>query len=209
MQHPRAIDLALFSGAIFLIVAIDHLLSHFLPINVYFSFRSFLLSEEGRYRYLALAIKLAIPFISGVLITYLLARRQTRDFDTRLRFYNNVKESYPLSLFAAGFFASLLQAWPLILYWEVFVDPRIFNYKVYFIIAYGCYFLSFGYLTLAGGLLCIIGLGRGKLDLYFPGQETFIKFGSVVRNGVLGFIASGLGTAIIEFLRTLGPSSPP
>src|ERR1700730_15467611 len=103
MQHPRAIDLALFSGAIFLIIAIDHILSHFLPINVYFSFRSFLLSEEGRYRYLALAIKLVVPFISGVLITYLLARRQTQDFDTRLRFYNNVNESYPLSLFAAGF----------------------------------------------------------------------------------------------------------
>jgi hypothetical protein len=110
-------------------------------------------------------------------------------------------------LFAAGFFAALLQAWPLILYWEVFVDPRVFDYKIYFLVAYGFYFVSFGYLCLAGGLLCIVALRRGKLDLYFPGEETFIKFGSVARNGILGFITSGLGTAIIEFFKTTALST--
>jgi len=206
MQRSLNVDLLLFSACVFLIIVIDHLISHVLPLNIYFSFRSFLLSEEGRYRYVALAIKLVVPFFSGALVTYVIALRHSRTFEAKLLFYKGIKEIYPVSLFAGGIAAALLQAWPLILYWEIFVDPRIFDYKIYFMIAYGFYFVSYGYLTLAGGLLCIVALARGRFDLYFPGQEVFVKFGSVVRNGILGFIASGLGTSIIEILKTATPS---
>jgi hypothetical protein len=206
MQPSHHIDLLLFAGCAFLILAISQMLSHLVPINMYFSFRSFLFAEEGQYRYLALAIKLAVPFVSGFLMTLILTWRQSLSFEGKLQFYADVRNTYPLSLFSAGFFSALLQAWPLVLYWEVFADPRLFEYKLYFLIAYGMYFVSFGYLALSGGLLCLVVLERGKLDVYFPGRETFIKFGSVARNGVLGFVASGLGTSIIELLRTVGTS---
>jgi hypothetical protein len=199
----RTIDLPLFAGCALMIVALSQLLGAILPLNVYFSFRAFLLNEEGTYRYVALAIKLLIPFVSGLLSSVAFGYLLSGSYENRLRFYALIANAYAPSLFAAGFFSGLLQAWPQIAYWDVFADPRVLDYKIYFFIAYGLYFIAFGYFALAGGLLSLNLLQHGGVDLYFPGRDTLLKFGTIARSGVLGFVATGLGTSMVEVLSSI------
>ncbi len=124
-QASRSIDLPLFAGCVFVIVLLSQILGALLPINVYFSFRSFLLNDEGSYRYLALVVKLAIPLLSGALSTMVFGYLLSPSYEGRLRFYATIRETFALSLFSAGFFSGLLQAWPQIAYWDIFADPRV------------------------------------------------------------------------------------
>jgi hypothetical protein len=199
------IDLKIAIPAIFLIVAISQLISRVVPVGIYFSFRAFLYEGEGSNKYIALTIKLLIPAVSGFVIAignaFIASRSSTSDL--KLHLYSTLKEGvYQSSFFCAGFFASMLQAWPQIAYWDAFADPRVYNLKPYFFGAYGLYMISFGYFCLAGGMLGASLFSGSQHELYFPGESTIRRFIVVARNGVLGFIASGLGTLLLKFLES-------
>ncbi len=127
------------------IVGLSHIISVALPIDIYFSFKSFLFDTDNRYRYLSLVIKLAVPLFSGFITTMLLGlwSRSEQRSNGKLEFYLFVRDNMRVTFFATGAFAALLQAWPTILFWDILADPHIVEFQTVFYFVYILYFISY------------------------------------------------------------------
>ncbi len=194
-----------FFVSICLTISLSHVASMVLPVDIYFSFKSFLFDTDNKFRYLALIIKLAIPFISGFGVTIIFANWSAPhdreiSMDRRLTFYQFARDNLSLTFFVSGAFAAALQAWPAIVFWDFVADPQVVDLKFLFYGVYCIYFVSYGYFTLAGAYAALTVLGK-RNDLSIPGSEALKSLGKSARSGILGFITSGIGSLVLEYAK--------
>lgn len=131
--------------------------SYVLPDAFYFSFSAFMFDNRDLVKPVALAIKLATPFVVafGLTAAVLALGRAQAGFNPpgqapRPDMATLARDQLPLTLAFAAFFAALLMAWPYILLWDLLIDPSLVRYRLIYLVAYFAYFTGYALFALAG-----------------------------------------------------------
>lgn len=173
-----------------------------LPDSLYFSFSAFLFDNRDLDRPLALAAKLAMPFlVAFAAIAAIHALRNARQKATGHPgpFDRLLEEQANATLVAAAFATAFLLAWPYILLWDLLIDPEYHRYRLLYTLAYMAYFIGYGYFALAGAntarALMARQETRAALTLGTLIDQPFIR---PLANAATG----SLTTALATFLAT-------
>lgn len=134
-------------------LAVVRLQGLLLPDSLYFSFSAFLFENRDLDRPLALAAKLAMPFLLSFAAILVIDRlRKARETATGSAgpFDRLMTEQATASLVGGAFATAFLLAWPYILLWDLLIDPEFHRYRLLYTLAYMAYFTGFAYFALAG-----------------------------------------------------------
>lgn len=190
------INLTAFALSLTLIIILTKLSSFLVPFNLYFSFSTLFVGSGELFSGKALAIKLAIPTIVGMVVYYVpykvaISMGTRSDFGKRLDTF--CTEHAVPSVQAAAFFGAVLLAWPMIVHWDVLAGYAVRQYRGTFIIIYFLYFFSFGLLAGAGARMV------GTLIARRQGQRK-PKWISTLRDGFIGALAGGIASTMINLV---------
>ncbi len=183
--------------------------SYLLPDAFYFSFSAFLFDNRDLVKPVALAIKLATPFLTAFALTaaVMALLRVQRDFilpgrTPRLDLAALARDQLPLTLAFAAFFAALLMAWPYILLWDLLIDPSLVRYRLIYLVAYFAYFTGYALFALAGAntAVTLLAPDRPRLPLTWATLTThpltkplFEAVGGGISATLAAFLASRAG----------------
>jgi hypothetical protein len=169
------------------------------PADFYFTFESLFSDRSAHNHVLALLGKtappLAVGFVVGVGVVGASMRRNGRRVGPSLA--RRVRSLYAPTLFAAGFFASLLSAWPAMVYWDLLANPAVAHLKPAFLGLYVLYMLAFGYVTVLGMLFGVYACEHASGGP--PGSES-VSMRELARVGGLWLLNSGLASAAMKAL---------
>lgn len=195
-RHSLSANIPAFIFIIGWTIAMTKLSSLLAPLDLYFTFASFLFGV-GNVRPEALAIKLLIPLSAGFVAFYLPARfgpvlAPTQKALRRLWLYLSFEAAR--SAFAGAFFAAIVMAWPLMSYWDLLAVAEVRDYRIAFLFIYGLYGLAFGYFASSGVALAKLTL-RGRIsDHLSRGSEQVTPAFELMKGGLLGASTSALAT---------------
>lgn len=198
-----SINLLGFVGGVFATVLLTKLASYLTPYKLYFSFSSFMYSENSVFRWESLTIKLAIPSLVGFLLFYLPFKWMQMTRGSRVNYrniYRYLAQQAALTARAAGFFAALLLAWPFIVFWDVLQVPILQHLQFQFVCVYFLYFVSFSYFAGLG-----VDLAKLLLHEQLPQPATQAVAGNLawletVRTSLMGIVTSGIATYFAAML---------
>jgi hypothetical protein len=193
----KSINPYAFTGGVFAVVVLTKVTSYLTPYKLYFSFSSFLYSHRSLFRWEAFTLKLLVPCVVGFLLFYLPFQwlRLTRGNRINYRtIYRYLALQANLTARAVGFFASLLLAWPFIVYWDVLMNPVLQPLQFPFLCVYFLYFMSYSYFAQLG-----VDLARLTLRVHLPQPATHNPEGHLawleaVRTSFMGIVTSAIAT---------------
>ncbi len=197
-----------FACGVFGIVILNRLASYLSPLQLYFSFSSFIV-DKGSFKFGSLLVALAIPGIVGFLLFYLpyrwLSVTDTRSGNYRA-IYRYLTRQAELTARTVGFFASLFLAWPFIVYWDLLARPDIRDFRVAFLCAYFLFFVAYSYFSGLG-----INIARLSIKRTLPtatakklGMDDQASWFETVRTSFMGVLASGIATYLASTLGAPG-----
>lgn len=198
-----SVNLPGFVGGVFATVFLTKAASYLTPYKLYFSFSSFMYSENGAFRWESLTIKLAIPCLVGFLLFYLPFKWMQVTKGSRINYrniYRYLAQQAALTARTAGFFAALLLAWPFIVFWDVLQQPVLHHLQFQYACVYFLYFVSFSYFAGLG-----IDLAKLLLREQLPQPATHDVAGNLawletVRTSFMGIVTSGIATYFAAIL---------
>ena len=193
---------------IFLIATLLNLLvikvaAYLLPGRVYFSFSSFLFDDRSILKLQAVALKLALPFVTAFALAAIVRwARSTRVqlFKEASALDHTIQEQLEVTLMSAAFLSALLMAWPYILLWDLLIDPQIATQRLLFLIAYLIYFTGYAYFARAGVEAAAMILSRdcehGPITLSTFVEHPVVKpivttIGGAIASAVAAFLVTG------------------
>jgi hypothetical protein len=175
------------------------LVSLLVPTDFYFTFESLFSDRTAHNQVLALLTKTAPPLTVGVVVGMCIVgsmgRRGNRTVGSSVA--RRIRSLYSPTVFVAGFFASLLSAWPAMVYWDLLANPSVAHLKAAFLGLYVLYMLAFGYVTVLG-LLFGIYL-REHWTAGPPGKES-VSVRELTRVGGLWLLNSSLASMAMKAL---------
>ncbi|KQW44925.1 MULTISPECIES: hypothetical protein [unclassified Roseateles] len=172
-----------------------------IPIDFYFTFESLFSDRTAHNHVLALLTKTASPLLVGLAAgVYIVAfSRPGGARAVRSSLARRVRNLYGPTLFAAGFFASLLSAWPAMVYWDLLANPAVAHLKPAFLGLYAIYMLAFGYVTVLGMLFGIYLVEHWAAGP--PGTES-VSMKELARVGGLWLLNSSIASFAMKALTT-------
>lgn len=202
MRVPFAqLHAPLFAVVVFGTLALSRLLSLVIPTDFYFTFQS-LFSDRSPQNLLWSALgKTAAPLVVGLAAGLWCTLRwrpgSGRPEGPRPGFVRRVRGQFGPTLFAAGFFAALLSAWPAMVYWDLMANPAVAHLKPVFFGLYVLYMLGFGYVSLLGLLLAIYLHEHWQGG---PPGTASVSMKELSRVGALWLFNSGLAATAMKLL---------
>jgi hypothetical protein len=185
-----------FTLTLTLIVVLVKLTSFLAPFNLYFSFSTLFVGSGEFFPGRALAIKLVIPFVVGMIVFYVphrIASAFNRESVIKRRAEAFCNDYAISSAQAAAFFGALLLAWPMIVHWDILAAFQIREYRLVFLVVYFLYFFAYGLLAGAGVRVA------SSLTAWRSGEKE-VKWVSTFRDGLWGALAGGLATAVLGII---------
>jgi hypothetical protein len=195
-----------FSFGIFGIITLNKLSSYLSPLQLYFSFSSFIV-DKGSFQFGSLLIALSIPCIVGFLLFYLpyrwmpIAKPNSEAYRSIYRYLTRQAD---LTARTVGFFSSLLLAWPFITYWDILARPDIRDLRIAFLFAYFLFFVAYAYFSGFGVSIALLSL-REKMPLStikVLGIGGRFGWSETLRTSFMGTLASGIATYLAATLGT-------
>lgn len=199
----KSINPYAFTGGVFGIVLLTKVASYLTPYKLYFSFSSFLYDHRSIFRLEALTLKLLIPCVVGFLLYYLpfqwmrLTGGATINYRTVYRY---LALQADLTARVAGFFSSLLLAWPFIVYWDVLMQPNLQHLQFPFLCVYFVYFISFSYFAGLGVHLARLGVRSHLPKSTTSDLEGRLAWLQTVRVSFMGIVTSAIATYFASIL---------
>jgi hypothetical protein len=202
MRVPFAhLHAPLFAVAVFGTLCLSRLLALVIPTDFYFTFQS-LFSDRSPQNLLWSALgKSAAPLVVGLAVGLWCTLRwragSGRPDGPRPGFVRRVRGQFGPTLFAAGFFAAFLSAWPAMVYWDLMANPAVGHLKPVFFGLYVLYMLGFGYVGLLGMLLAIYLHEHWQGG---PPGAASVSMKELSRVGALWLFNSGLAASAMKLL---------
>jgi hypothetical protein len=187
------------------VIVLTRITSYLTPYKLYFSFASFLFSDDNEARWTALTFKLAIPVIVGLLLFYLpyhwlrITDLKRNNAHPVVRYLHSQAE---LTARFSCFFAALLLAWPFIAYWDLIAPPYLSEHRFGFFLIYFLYLVSYSYF---GGVGISIGkwlVGEHLSEAQVRNVRGSTALVEAVRTSVLGVATSAIATFLASNLAT-------
>jgi hypothetical protein len=189
----------LFIAVTFGTLILSRVVSLLVPTDFYFTFESLFSDRTAHNHVLALLGKtappLAVGFVVGIGLVGSALRASGRKVGTALA--RRIRGLYSPTLFAAGFFASLLSAWPAMIYWDLLANPAVAHLKPAFLGLYVLYMLAFGYVTVLGMLFGVYACEHWAGGP--PGSES-VSIKELTRVGGLWLVNSSLASFAMKAL---------
>lgn len=188
---------------IFAVVLLSKVASFLTPYKLYFSFSSFLFDERAIFKWEALAIKLLIPCLTGFCLFYLPYRWMvwTRGSSVNYRrIFRYLSKEAHLTAVTVGFFASLLMAWPFIVYWDVLQRPDLLSMRFPFLCIYLLYFVSYAYFAGFGVSLARFALRKKLPEMLVADSGDRVAWAEAVRTSLMGIVTSAIATYMASVL---------
>jgi hypothetical protein len=202
MRVPFAhLHAPLFAVAVFGTLCLSRLLALVIPTDFYFTFQS-LFSDRSPQNLLWSALgKSVAPLVVGLAVGLWCTLRwragSGRPDGPRPGFVRRVRGQFGPTLFAAGFFAAFLSAWPAMVYWDLMANPAVGHLKPVFFGLYVLYMLGFGYVGLLGMLLAIYLQEHWQGG---PPGAASVSMKELSRVGALWLFNSGLAASAMKLL---------
>lgn len=190
----------LFVTAVFGILIVGRALSLVVPTEFYFTFQSLFADRPNNNLALALVGKMLAPAVVGALFGAVIYRRHLSGLSAHssaAAFLRRLRRQWTPTVFAAGFFAAFLSAWPIVVYWDLLSNPEVSHLKYLFFVLYVLYMLAYGYMALLGTLAMIFVLERLGAQ---AGAPNMVSLPELSRVGALWLLNSGLASAAMEAL---------
>jgi hypothetical protein len=151
-----------------------------------------------------LFVKLLIPTLTGFVVYYAPAkwvgRKKSAVHTPQVRSY--LSGEVERTAAAAGFFAALLLAWPVISFWDLISVQELREKRVAFYFVYLVYFVSFAYFAVLGvriAKLASLEITRDLTPESF--QRLYIAWTKTIKPLMMGVATSVIATL---FTRVLG-----
>ncbi len=194
----------LFIVSVFATLCLARLLSLAIPTDFYFTFQSLFSDRSPHDLMWSLVGKMAAPLLIGMAAGHwciaewhgAAGPRHVAE-TARPGFARRVRSLFGPTVFAAGFFAAFLAAWPAMVYWDLMTNPAVAHLKLAFFGLYVLYMLGFGYVSLLGMLLAIYL--REHWQGGPPGSES-VSMKELSRVGGLWLVNSGLAAGAMKLL---------
>jgi hypothetical protein len=205
MPRPRrtSINVYAFACGVLGIVGLTKIASYLTPYKLYFSFSSFLYSDRSIFHGEALILKLTIPVLTGFLLFYLPFQWMVLTQGSRVNYhvlYRYLSRESELTARTVGFFASVLLAWPFIVYWDVLMQPDMQGLRFAFMFVYFLYFVSFSYFAGLGVSLARLALRERLPRAASLGVVGKLAWVDAVRTSLMGILTSAIATYLAATL---------
>jgi hypothetical protein len=198
MSTPFArLHAPLFVATVFATLVLARLLALAIPTDFYFTFQSLFSDRSPQRLVWSLLGKMAAPLVVGAAMGAWCTARWRRAGGSGAGFARRVRLVFAPTLFAGGFFAAFMSAWPVMIYWDLLANPELVHLKFAFFGLYVLYMLGFGYVTLLGMLLAIYL--HEHLQGGPPGAAS-VSMRELSRVGALWLLNSGLAAATMKVL---------
>lgn len=200
MRSPFAqLHAPLFVGVVFGTLVLARGVSLLIPLDFYFTFQALFSDRAPQGQVIALIGKTVAPVLVGLIcgVAMTAAARRRWRHSNNTSFARRVSGLYSSTLFAGGFFASFLSAWPAMVYWDLLANPGVAHLKPAFFGLYVLYMLAFGYVTVLGMLL---GIFLSERLQGLRGHSESVSLRELTRVGALWLVNSSLASAAMKAL---------